>query len=71
MLTSHSSNWGDNNFDITNRKILDKERNLGKILILEMIEILNKKNSINKKPDMDCFSIIIFIKKTLEKNNIS
>ena len=37
-------------------KILDKEQNLEKRLILEMIEILNNKNSINKRSDMDCFS---------------
>ena len=40
----------------------DKEQNLEKILILEMIEILN-----NKKSDMDCFSNIY--QKILEKSN--
>ena len=35
--------------------------------ILEMIEILNNKNSINKRSDMDCFSNVN--KKFLEKNN--
>ena len=34
-------------------------------LILEMIEILNNKNSINKRSDMDCFSNL----KILEKNH--
>ena len=33
------------NFDFSNHKILDKERNLEKRLILKMIEILNNKNS--------------------------
>ena len=43
-------------FDFSNPKILDKEHDLEKRFILEMIEILNNKNSINKKSDMDCFS---------------
>ena len=46
------------NFDFSNPTILDKEQNLEKRLILEMIEILNNKNSINKRSDMDCFSNI-------------
>ena len=53
----------------SNPKILDKEHNLEKRLILEMIEILIKKNSINKRSDMDCFSHVY--KKILEKNNFS
>ena len=44
----------DNNNN-NNPKMLDKEWNLGKILIFEMIEILNK---INKSSDIDCFSNI-------------
>ena len=44
------------NVDFSNPKILDKEHNLEKRLILEMMEILNNKNSINKRSDMDCFS---------------
>ena len=53
----------------SNPKILDKEHNLEKRLILEMIKILNNKNSINKRSDMDCFSNIY--KKFLEKNHFS
>ena len=34
------------NFDLSNPKILDKEHNLEKRLILEMIEILNNKKKI-------------------------
>ena len=48
MLANHSTN-----FDFSNPKILDKEQNLEKRLILEMIEILNNKNSINKRSDLD------------------
>ena len=47
MLADHSTNL-KHNFDFSNPKILDKEHNLEKRLILEMIEILNNKNSINK-----------------------
>ena len=59
------------NFDFSNPKILDKEHNLEKRLILEMIEILNNKNSINKRADKYgyCFSNIY--KKFLEKNHFS
>ena len=64
MLANDSTNL-KHNFDFSNPKILDKEHNLEKRLILEMIEILNK-NSINKRSDMDCFSVY---KKILEKNN--
>ena len=49
MLSIHSTNRRHN---------WDKERNLEKILILEMIEILINKNSINKMSDMNCFSNI-------------
>ena len=45
MLANHSTNL-KLNFDILKPKILDKEYNLEKRLILEMIEILNNKNSI-------------------------
>ena len=55
--------------DFSNPKMLDKEQNLGKIFILEMVEILNIKNSINKRSDMDCFSNIY--QTSLEKNNFS
>ena len=64
MLANHSTSF-KHNFDFSNPKILDKEHNLEKRLILEMIEILNNKNSIN----MDCFSKVY--KKILEKNNFS
>ena len=57
------------NFDFSNSKILDKKHNLEKRLILEMIENLNNKNSINKRSDMDCFSNVY--KKILEKNHSS
>ena len=57
------------NFDFSNPKILDKEHNLEKRVILEMIDILNNKNSINKRSDMDCFSNVY--KKILGKNNFS
>ena len=67
-LANHSTNL-KHNFDFSNPKILDKEHNLEKRLILEMIEILNNKNSINKRSDMDCFSNIY--KKFLEKNHFS
>ena len=56
-------------FYFSNANILDKEHNLEKILILEMIEILNNKNSINKRSDMDCFSNVY--KKILEENHSS
>ena len=68
MLANHSTNL-KHNFDFSNPKILDKEHNLEKRLILEMIEILNNKNSINKRSDMDCFSNVY--KKFLEKNHSS
>ena len=45
------------------------EHNSEKILILEMIEILKNKNSINKWSDKNCFSNIF--QKFLEKNNLS
>ena len=67
-LANHSTNL-KHNFDFSNPKILDKEHNLEKRLILEMIEILNNKNSINKRSDMDCFSNVY--KKFLEKNHSS
>ena len=67
-LANHSTNL-KYNFDFSNPKILDKEHNLEKRLILEMIEILNNKNSSNKRSDMDCFSNIY--KKFLEKNHFS
>ena len=51
MLANHSTNL-KHNFDFSNIKILDKEHNLEKRLILEMIEILNNKNSINKRSDI-------------------
>ena len=54
---NHSTNL-KHNFEFSNPKILDKEHNLEKRFILEMIEILNNKNSINKRSDMDCFSNI-------------
>ena len=57
MLVSHLTNLG-NNFDFFNSKFFDNERNLEKILILEMIEILNNENSINQSSDNDCFSKI-------------
>ena len=68
MLANHSNNL-EQNFDFSNPKILEKEHNLEKRLILEMIEILNNKNSINKRSDMDCFSNVY--KKFLEKNHSS
>ena len=68
MLPNHFTNL-KHNFDFSNSKILDKEHNLEKRLILEMIEILNNKNSINKKSDMNSFSNVY--KKILEKNNFS
>ena len=43
-LCNHFTNL-KHNFDFSNSKILDKEHNLEKRLILEMIEILNNKNS--------------------------
>ena len=46
------------NFDFSNPKILDKERNLEKILILKMIEILNNRNSITKCQIWTVFLII-------------
>ena len=69
-LANHSTNL-NYNFDFSNPKILDKEHNLEKRLILEMIEILNNKNSINKRSDKYgyCFSNVY--KKFLEKNNSS
>ena len=67
-LANHSTNL-KHNFDFSNPKILDKEQNLEKRLILEMTEILNNKNSINKRSDMDCFSNVY--KKFLEKNHSS
>ena len=42
ILASHSTNQG-HNFDFSNSKILDKQRNFEKKLILEMIEILKRK----------------------------
>ena len=60
MLANHSSNL-KHNFDFSNPKILDKEHNLEKKLILEMIEILNNKNSINKRSVWIVFQM--FIKK--------
>ena len=68
MLANHCTN-PKHNFDFSNPKILDKEHNLKTRLILEMIEILNKENSINKRTDMDCFSNVD--KQILEKNNFS
>ena len=50
-LANHSTNL-KHNFDFSNPKILDKEHNLEKKLILEIIEILNNKNSINKRSDL-------------------
>ena len=50
-VTNHSTNL-KYNFDFSNPKILDKGHNLEKRLILEMIEILNNKNSINKRSDI-------------------
>ena len=51
-LANHSTNL-KHNFDFSNPKILDKEHNLEQTrLILEMIEILNNKNSINKWSDI-------------------
>ena len=64
-LANHSTNI-KHNFDFSNPKILNKEQNLEKRLILE---ILNSKNSINKWSDMDCFSNVY--KKFLEKNHSS
>ena len=52
MLANHSINL-KHNFDFSIPKILDKEHNLEKRLIFEMIEIL-----INKRSDVDCFSIL-------------
>ena len=51
MLANHCTNI-KHNFDFSNTKILDKEHNLEKRLILEIIEILNNKNSINKRSDI-------------------
>ena len=59
-VTNHSTNL-KYNFDFSNPKILDKEYNLEKILNLEMIEILNNKNSINKRSDM-WIVFLMFIK---------
>ena len=57
----HSSNLG-HHCDFSNLKILDKERNLEKILIVEMIKIfLNNNNSINRRSVGTVFRI--FIKK--------
>ena len=47
MLANHSTNL-KHNFDFSNPKILDKEHNLEKRLILEMIKILNNKNFLKK-----------------------
>ena len=60
MLTNHSTNL-KHNFDFSNPKILDKEYNLEKVLIMEMIEILNNKNWINKRKRYEFFRM--FIKK--------
>ena len=58
------------NFDFSNPKILDKEHNLEKRLILEMIEILNNKNSINKKSRDTDIVFRMFIKNFWRKINI-
>ena len=54
MLTTPNSLFTQfYNFNFSNPKILDKEHNLEKRLILvEMIEILNNKNLINKRSDI-------------------
>ena len=51
MLANHSTNL-KHNFDFSNPKILDKEYNLEKSIILKIIVILNNKNSINKRSDL-------------------
>ena len=49
------------NFDFSNYKILDKERNLEKkINFRKMVEILNTKNSIDKK--LDIWNVLLIIK---------
>ena len=58
MLDNHFSNL-KHNFDFSNPKILDKVHNLEKRLILEMIEILNNKNSINKRSVWIVFLMLI------------
>ena len=69
MVSQHSTNL-KHNFDFSNPKILDKEHNLEKRLILEMIEILKNKNSINKRSDI-WIVFLMFINNFLEKNNSS
>ena len=64
-LASHSTNL-KHNFNFSIPKILDKEQNLEKRLILEMIEILNNKNSINKRSDI-WIVFLMFIKNFREK----
>ena len=60
-MGNHSTNL-KRNFDFSNPKILDKEQNLEKRLTLEMIEILNNKNSINKRSDIWILFFRMFIK---------
>ena len=57
MLAIHSTNL-EHNFEFSDPKILDKERNLEKKIHFRNDRILNNKNSINKRSDMDCFSNI-------------
>ena len=66
---ANRSTYLKHNFDFSNTKVLDKELDLEKRLILELIKILNNKNPINKRPDMDCFSNVY--KTFLQKNNFS
>ena len=59
MIASHSTNL-KHNFNFSNPKILDTAPNLEKRIVLEMIdEILNNKNSINKRWTV----FLMFIKK--------
>ena len=60
MLANHSTNL-KHNFDFSNPTILDKKHNLEKRLIFEIIEILNNKNSINKRSDI-WIVFLMFIK---------
>ena len=50
-LNNHSTNF-KNHFDFSNQNVLVKEHNLEIRLILEMIEVLNNKNSINKRSNV-------------------
>ena len=65
---SHSTNLG-NDYDFFILKTLDRERHWEKWFILEMIEILNDKNSFNKSLVKDCFSNIC--QKFVEKHHFS